>query len=262
MKLINKFIIIIPVWNAEGQILKSLKSVLEQSFDDLGIIIRDDCSTDRTPELIQSVLKIDGRNSISTKIGTKNILFIQNNTKLYGGGNTFDSVKNFVGNPDAIVGVVDGDDWLTTDLAVQKIYDIYQSSNAWQVWSQHETEQRCMLGLTGFSNPLPPDETLYSSRNYWSVSHFRTFKAWLLEKIDEKDLRDPFEDEQFCKYAGDAAFIYPLTELCGNAKSYYLNEILYHYNDLLLTNDHNKSMLNVKRYSDYIREKEIYCQFR
>ncbi|MBN24195.1 MAG: glycosyl transferase [Alteromonadaceae bacterium] len=47
--------VVIPVYNAERYILKALRSVCEQSYQNLQIIVLDDGSTDRSKELIESV---------------------------------------------------------------------------------------------------------------------------------------------------------------------------------------------------------------
>jgi glycosyltransferase involved in cell wall biosynthesis len=52
MKLDNKFIIIVPVYNAKDLIVECLSSIISQDFDDLGVIIRDDISTDGTNTII------------------------------------------------------------------------------------------------------------------------------------------------------------------------------------------------------------------
>ena len=56
MVLDNKFVIVIPTYNAESLIEKCLMSILSQNFDDLGVIIRDDISTDRTSEVVKNLL--------------------------------------------------------------------------------------------------------------------------------------------------------------------------------------------------------------
>ncbi len=60
MKLTNKFIIIIPLYNAKDLIEICLSSILTQDFDDLGVIIRDDISTDGTDTIVRNFLNIKG----------------------------------------------------------------------------------------------------------------------------------------------------------------------------------------------------------
>jgi len=47
--------VVIPVYNAEGYILEALRSVCEQTYRNLEIIVLDDGSTDRSKALIESV---------------------------------------------------------------------------------------------------------------------------------------------------------------------------------------------------------------
>jgi glycosyltransferase involved in cell wall biosynthesis len=42
MKLNNKFVIVIPLYNAKDLIEECLASILTQDYGDLGVIIRDD----------------------------------------------------------------------------------------------------------------------------------------------------------------------------------------------------------------------------
>ena len=48
-----KVSIIIPVCNKEEYITATLDSVLNQSFEDFEVIIVDDGSTDKTPEIVK-----------------------------------------------------------------------------------------------------------------------------------------------------------------------------------------------------------------
>ena len=51
----NKISIIIPTYNRGDLIERALKSVLEQDYHDLEVIIVDDCSTDHTEEVVKSL---------------------------------------------------------------------------------------------------------------------------------------------------------------------------------------------------------------
>jgi glycosyltransferase involved in cell wall biosynthesis len=251
-KLKNKFIIIVPVYNAKDLIEDCIISILSQSYDDLGIIIRDDISTDGTDEVIKKMLGITEDKKYINFLG-KDIIFIRNSEKLYPVGNTYDSVLNYVDNDNAIIGVVDGDDKLLVSNAISKISKIYDEKDKWMVWSQHKKS----TGGNGESKPLPPDEIIYSGRNYWSASHFRTNKAFLFKKLNKNDLLDPFIENSYYTYAGDAAFLFPLCEMCGNEKTYFLNESLYLYNCHLPTNEHNKGLNNAIKYGSYIRNNGV-----
>ena len=49
----KKVSIIVPVYNAEKYLDRSIKSLLEQTYDNLEIILIDDCSTDNSKKVIQ-----------------------------------------------------------------------------------------------------------------------------------------------------------------------------------------------------------------
>ena len=48
-----KISVIVPVYNCEDYLEESIKSILNQSFQDFEIIILDDCSTDNSIEIIE-----------------------------------------------------------------------------------------------------------------------------------------------------------------------------------------------------------------
>jgi glycosyltransferase involved in cell wall biosynthesis len=249
MTLNNDFIVIVPFYNCKDKIELSLISIFTQDFDNLGIIIRDDCSTDGSDLIVKKMLGINLDNE-KTKFMNKDVIFIRNKEKFYPVGNTYDSVINYVNNKNAIISVVDGDDMLTKKNAVTKINNIYiKNNNLWLVWSQHTTSS----GNLGQSKALPKDEIIYNNRNYWSISHFRTCKINLFFYLNIDDLKDPFTNEKFSSFAGDAAFLYPFIEMCGNEHSFFLNESLYHYNDNLLSNEHNKNINDAIKYGLYYK---------
>ena len=56
-----KISVIIPVYNAEKYLNKTLESILKQSLKDIEVICVDDGSTDGSVEIIQSFIKKDDR---------------------------------------------------------------------------------------------------------------------------------------------------------------------------------------------------------
>lgn len=53
--------VIIPVYNVENYVEKTLKSVINQTYKDLEIIVIDDGSTDRSPEIVDRIAQTDER---------------------------------------------------------------------------------------------------------------------------------------------------------------------------------------------------------
>lgn len=53
--------VIIPVYNVEKYIAKALNSICNQTHTNLQIIVVDDCSTDKTYEIVQGIARLDSR---------------------------------------------------------------------------------------------------------------------------------------------------------------------------------------------------------
>ena len=53
--------VIMPVYNAERFLEKAVRSVLEQTYTNIELLIVDDCSTDKSASLIRALEKQDGR---------------------------------------------------------------------------------------------------------------------------------------------------------------------------------------------------------
>ncbi|NBK91500.1 glycosyltransferase [bacterium 1XD21-13] len=53
--------IVLPVYNGEENLEKSIESILNQTYQNIQLIIVDDCSTDKTPDIINSFIKKDSR---------------------------------------------------------------------------------------------------------------------------------------------------------------------------------------------------------
>ena len=255
----NKFIIVIPCYNAESTIEIAVLTVLKQDFEDLGIIIRNDLSTDKTSSIVRKIFGVTDPGNFYIKSAGRDVIYIENTKKLYGGGNTYESVVDFSNDPYSIIGVVDGDDFLVAVNAVSIIYEEYQTNpDKWLIWSQHVSRVQLKKNFAGFSFPLPPDDYIYKSRRYWAVSHFRTCLSGLFRLIDPADLSDPYNQDSHARICGDAAILYPIIELCGNKHSLFVNKSLYYYNDGIPTNDAELYKSDLQFYKGYFESKQIY----
>lgn len=82
--LMSKVSVIIPCYNCEKFISKTIKSVIDQTYKDIEIIVVDDCSNDSTPEIVMDLSKnfsfiriirndINRGVSYSRNVGLKNV---------------------------------------------------------------------------------------------------------------------------------------------------------------------------------------------
>lgn len=134
-------------------------------------------------------------------------------------------VENY---PDAVLTVIDGDDRLAHNRALEVIRTTYE---------QHPD---CLLTYGNYiqvpgdlrSNCEPFPSEVVQQRNFrkykYVSSHLRTFRSVLWNHLDVKDLKDP-RTGHFLVAAGDVAFMIPMLEMAGD-RFRFIPEILYVYN--------------------------------
>lgn len=240
----NKIKVLVPVYNAENYIEKCINSLLSQNFNNYEIIITDDSSTDSTYSKI-----LEYKNN-------KNIQIIKNEKRIGSAlHNIIFMIKNFTEKNDIIV-LVDGDDWLHNDEVLSKINEIYMDKNIWMTYGQFIPASNSY----GKYCKKIADVKKYRKSEEWLASHLRTFRRELFLKINEKDLKD--EDNKYYTVAWDCAFMYPMLEMCGDSKYYFIDDILYVYNDL---NEINDMKINQERQiflANIIKEKDEYSELQ
>lgn len=234
-------IILTTTFNCEKYIERCLFSIMSQSFKDFKCYITDDVSTDGTVQKIKSAIKDDNR-----------FILIENHTKFYQPGN-YDQVIRFRGiEGDEVCVEIDGDDWLPSPKVLERINEVYQDPNVWMTSGSFKYHD----GRPGFANP--PQNFKNIRNQTFTLSHIRTWKAWLWKKILLEDLKD--ENGEYWNVAGDLAFMFPMLEMAGQEHYRFLPEILYIYNESNPLNDHKVNMSNVIKTVNKIRAKKEYSK--
>lgn len=245
----NKFSVIIPVYNAGEKIARCLLSVLTQDYKNYDVYVIDDCSEDNTWGIIEDFGNYD---------------FYSHRNKIHIGSATYNIRKTSrKGDKDDIIVVVDGDDYLDNNHVLSYLNTIY-TPDVWLTYGQY-------IPLSGkFKDPCSPidkikipDEsgqiitvsatTKELRRNgYWVTSHLKTFRKWLYDKIREEDLK--FEDVYF-KTCCDVCIMYPMVEMAGSHIR-FIDKVLYRYDDL--TNNWGGNATENLRNFEYLKNKSIY----
>lgn len=234
-------IILTTTYNCEKFIERCLFSIMSQSYKNFKCYITDDMSTDSTIDKIKSAIKNDDR-----------FILIENHCKMYQPGN-YDQVIRFRNiDGDEICVEIDGDDWLPNPKVLEKINEVYKDSNVWMTSGSFKYHD----GRPGFANP-PQKFTNIRSQTF-TLSHLRTWKAWLWKKILHEDLKD--ENGQYWSVAGDLAFMFPMLEMSGHEHYRFLPDILYIYNESNPLNDHKVNMPSVMKTVNKIRGKKEYSK--
>jgi len=238
----NKFIVIVPVYNSEIYIEKCLSSIISQNYNNFNLVVMDDCSTDGTYTILYNMLKHQ-----------QNATVYMNDVRMSSAsGNIAAAIKLFSFGKEDIIVTVDGDDFLYNSNVLSYLNDVYQDTYIYMTYGQYIPMSK---SYGKFCKPIVDTRT-YRKSGQWVASHLRTFKNKLWHKIKDNDLRD--KQGNYYKVAGDASYIYPLIEMCGQKHCKFVDEILYVYNDLNPANDMKANVKEQLRVAAGIRNKPIY----
>lgn len=239
----TKFIIIVPVYNAENYIERCLESVLTQTYKNYELCVMDDCSTDTTWQIIGRVCnKYNGgfnmcRNEYRLDCALAN--FVK-------------GIELFSLDKEDVLCLVDGDDYLYDNSALSHLNNVYQDENIWMTYGQY-------IPASGdyppFCKPIA-DTRNYRHSNLWYASHIRTCKRKLWDKVRDEDMRG--KDGKYYKRVADCAYFWPMIEMCGHGHMKFIDKILYVYNDLNPTNEMKVNKEEMLALAEEIKNKPPY----
>lgn len=171
-------------------------------------------------------------------------------------------------HPDAIVCLLEGDDWLFSCDALLKVVRLYQSNpEALLTYGQFVTD-KCEPGFS----------SQYTTTDYrsapWLATHLKTFKAGLFHKIKKEDLMhtEPMTGplpagcvqgpEPWIPMASDQAVMIPALEMAGPHRSVFNREPLVCYNT---SNSHSSTTDDAgrkeeQRWAQVVRAKPRYAR--
>lgn len=212
----SKIIIITASYNNEKWVKNYFESLEMQTQVDWLAIYIDDCSTDNTLALIQDYIQ-------KAHLESKFVL-IRNEQRMGHLFNQYHAISAC--DPDSIIVILDGDDWLAHENVFSIISHAYQKEDAWLTYGQFLYLEK---NKKGFCRPIPAD--VLANGNIrdisWRTSHPRTFYAGLFQQIKFEDLC--YEGNFFPKCA-DVATMFPMIEMAAEHVK-FIPEILYIYND-------------------------------
>lgn len=209
----NRFVIVMPCYNAEKTITQSILSVIAQSYGNWKLLIRDDMSTDSTRNIIDNFIKVFGlEEQIIVETNTEKKWEVKNIIELL-------EWEEHVQDED-IICRLDGDDWLTDLDCFSILNDIYKTSEIDVLWTGH----RWGFSDHNISGHLPKDANPYE--HPWVSSHFKTFRKKLINNIPAENFKN--EDGEYFKRIGDQAIYLPiLNQAKGNW--HFEPRVMYHY---------------------------------
>ncbi len=241
---INNFKIVIPVYNSDKWIGRTINSISKQTYKNWKAVIINDCSTDKTLDVIRDTLSYDpNKGNFSLFVRTINVGALENTV--------FGTNKICTDDEDIII-VVDGDDWLIDDKVLEYLNEVYQDDNICLTYGSYINLSNGRLGI---NKPIYDTRTYRKTQDY-CTSHLRTYKFKVWKRINDNDLRDA--NKRYYRITGDLAVMFPMIEMCGIKRIKYIEKPLYVYNDGNPINDNVKNpslqiLINME-----LRNKSVY----
>lgn len=241
-----QFVVVCPTYNNETWCIKNIRSVAAQKYSNWQMVIVNDCSTDRTSELLHEYVQ---KNRLDDKVA------IIDNTERKGAlRNLYETIHQC---PDqSVIVTLDGDDWFATEHTLERIAKEYADGKTWLTYGQY----RCQpYEAASICKKMP--EYIMKNRLFrtseWVSSHPRTFYAWLFKKIKQEDL---LHEGKFFSVTWDLAMMFPMLEMASAGHIRFIPDILYIYNIANPLNDY-KCHLELQQWCNgYIRNKKKYEQ--
>ena len=212
----EKISIIIPVFNVEPYLEKCLNSVLNQTYSNIEILIINDGSTDRSPQICEEYTLLDSRIK----------MFHQENKGLSSALNI--GLTHFTGD---YLGFVDSDDWIEPDM-FEVLYKAVKYENVPVSIASYYININNASTLVENKTPIPSG--VISTRNMLIYpldrDNYMGYCGYVWNKLFRADIikASNLKFDENIKYGMDSLFYFSLI-LSQNCKGVYTNKPLYHY---------------------------------
>lgn len=225
----QRIVVVSPTYNAEQYIEKCIESVATQDYDNWKMIVVDDCSPDNTAAVAANA---------AAKFDAGRIEVYKNPTNQGAVYNHIATIRSMC-EPDDIVMLIDGDDALINNNQLFHFYNnLYDGSTEFSYGSMWSMVDNIPLVAQPYPESVKQNRAYRQHRFNWNMpyTHLRTFKAGLLDGVDDSNFQD--DDGNWFKAGGDGATFYTLIERADPAKIKVVSDIVYLYNDINPINDY------------------------
>ena len=226
----QKIVVISPLYNAKDFVGKCILSVAAQNYNNYEHWLIDDCSSDNSCDVIKATI-----DQLPANIRDK--FKIIKNPENKGAG--FNYVTNIrIQDPNTIIMMLDGDDWLVNSPDVfdyyNKLHQDYDFTYG-SCWSVVDS-------IPLITQPYPPEvKTAKGYKDYrfnWNIpyTHLRTLKAGLLSNVPDSTFQD--SNGNWYKAGNDLPIFYAGIMAADPSRVYAVPDILTNYNDASPLNDY------------------------
>ncbi len=212
----NNFVFVIPYFNSGNDIIKTIHSMMAQSYDNWRAILIDDLSSDKTPDLVKEVCNSSYY---------KGKFSLVSNTEKHGEvRNTLKSIDSI--DDQDVVCRLDGGDWLLENDLLWMMNSLYSNPKTAVAWTAHRwsyTTQNISATLN-----LAKGQTVYE--HPWVSSHLKTFRCQQLRKVPEANFKT--NEGEYIMIACDQAVFLPMMHMSvqEGMELKFLPVVAYHYN--------------------------------
>jgi len=213
----TRFKLIINCGPCEFFIESCLRSVRAQTHTEWRAHVTIDPCGDRTLD-----------RALMARAGDARIMIEQNAVRRYSMHNLVEGIRRSAAEPEDVIVILDGDDWFATEDALRIIAGAYATHDCWMTYGSWLTNMVGPNGRRGGLWPAYPPETTDFRHTPWLGTAVRTWKKWLWDHVDDRDLRD--DSGEYLRASEDQATMLPLLEMCGVAKARHIADALMVYN--------------------------------
>jgi len=243
-----RFKIVVPSYNSQRWIRKTLDSVASQTYTNYDVCIVDDCST----EANQTKIIKEYCDKYNSDRNTWKYMF---NKKRKGAlFNIVNAIKHSNCDDEDVIITLDGDDWLYDEHVLEKVSKAYDG-NVLLTYGQYMSYPSKTPG-----HCKPYHERIIKNRAFrkdeWRMSHLRTFKYKLFSRIKESDFMDK-RNKKYFEMAWDLALMFPMAEMAGH-RIKFIKDFLYVYNRENPINDDKVNLGLQARTNGLIRKMKKY----
>ena len=234
----QQIIIVSPFWNGEKYITNNILSVAQQEYSNYYHILIDDASTDNSYEVAQQTI-----DSLSYQSKSRCKLITNENNM----GAVWNQLTNIrFWNDDAIIMLLDGDDWLVNNNTIFHYYnDLYHQGADFTYGSMWSLADNIPLIAQSYPKDVIADKSYRKHKFNWGIpyTHLRTFRKKLINHVDDDYFRDI--DGEWMKAGADNPLFYQLLERAK--KPVAVKEIMVMYNDINPLNDYKVKAVEQNR---------------
>ena len=210
--------IFVPAYNCEKWIERCLNSILVQDYPHFNMTMVDDASTDSTGELMETFAYLSEDKVIHNATNQKmprNLTYLRE------------------GNPDDVIFIVDGDDYLPHEHVFTEVARCFQDPDLWLMYGSY-TRYPDPSWMPNPALPFPPeiiDGISYREYSTYALvyNHPLVFRRWLLNEVSDREMQD--NDGNWFDCAYDHVIMMPMLELASFGHFKWNPEILYVYNE-------------------------------